>query len=148
MNFTKFEELNGIKLGMFISDAIKRADVDDEILTYYDQRKANLDSPHLEMVILLLEKLGTPAALNVIASLLDHPAKSVRYQAAQVITSAASLDEIAMTKVTSVLSHPPYPNDIIPIEDALYHGGTDTARTIAERFMEARKSERHQQEKR
>ena len=34
MNFIRFEELNGIPLGMFVSDAIKRADVDDSILAW------------------------------------------------------------------------------------------------------------------
>ena len=137
MNFTRFEELNGIQLGMFTSDVVKRGDVDDGILAYYKQRKANLDSPHLEMLILLFGKLGTPAALNEVASLLEHPVKCVRYQAAQVITNAASLDENAMAKVISILSNPPYPDDVIQIEDALDHGGTETARTLVARFRGA-----------
>ena len=137
MNYIRFEELNGIPLGIFVSDVIKRADVDDSILVYYFQRKADLDSPHLEMIILLLERLGTPAALNEVAGLLNHPVKSVRYQAAQVITNAASLDENVMAKVISVLSNPPYPDDTIRVEDALCHGGTEAARTLATRFREA-----------
>jgi hypothetical protein len=142
MNFTRFEELNGIQLGMFISDVVKRADIDDGILVYYNQRKVNLDSPHLEMMILLFGKLGTPAALNEVASFLDHPVKCVRYQAAQVITNAASLDENAMAKVISVLSNPSYPDDIIQIEEALDHGGTETARTLVMRFREANRRQR------
>jgi hypothetical protein len=137
MNYSRFEELNGIQLGMFVSDAIKRADVDDGILEYYYQRKEDIDSPHLEMVILLLGKLGTPAALNEVASFLNHPVKCVRYQAEQVIANAASLDENAMAKVISILSNPPYPKDIIQIEDALDHGGTEKARMLAVRFREA-----------
>src|SRR5580704_6058193 len=105
MNYTMFEELSGIQIGMFVSDTIKRADVDDGVLSYYYQRRANLDTPHLEMIILLLEKLGTAAALNAIASFLDYPVKSVRYQAAQVIIKASSLDENAMAKVIAVLSN-------------------------------------------
>jgi hypothetical protein len=136
MNYTRFEGLNGIPLGMFVSEAIKRGDVDDGVLAFYYQRRADLDSPHLEMIILLLEKLGTTAALNEVAGLLDHPAKSVRYQAVQVITNATSLDENAMTKVISVLSNPPYPEDKVRVEDALYHGGTEKARDLAERFRE------------
>jgi hypothetical protein len=142
MNFTRFEELNGIQLGMFISDVVKRADIDDGILVYYNQRKANLDSPHLEMMILLFGKLGTPAALNEVASFLDHPVKCVRYQAAQVITSAASLDENAMAKIISVLSNHSYPDDIIQIAEALDHGGTETARTLVMRFRKANRRQR------
>ncbi len=136
MNYTRFEELTGIPLGMFVSDVIKRAHIDDAILAYCRQHRTSLDSQHLEMIVLLLEKVGTPAALNEVASFLDHPAKSVRYQAAQVITNAATLDENAMAKVVNMLSNPPYPEDFIQIKDALYRGCTETAKTIAARFIE------------
>ena len=136
MNYAKFEELNGIQLGVFTADVAKRNDVGDDILTYYYQRKSNLDNPHLEMIILLLGKLGTPTALNEAASFLDHPVKHVRYQAAQVITNATSLDENAMAKVIGILSNPPYPDDIIKIEDALDYAGTEKARALVARFRE------------
>jgi hypothetical protein len=137
MDYSRFEELSGIELGMFVSDSIKRADVDEGTLVYYQQRKANFDGPHLEMMVLLLEKLGTPVALNEIAGLLAHPVKCVRYQASQVIANAVSLDENAMAKVIGTLSKPLYPDDIIQIENALYHGGTEAARTLARQFIEA-----------
>jgi hypothetical protein len=137
MDYAKFEELSGIELGMFVSDVIKRCDVDEGVLAYYQHRRTNLDDPHLEMIILLLEKVGTFAALNEVASLLDHPTKFVRYQAAHVIANASSLDENAMAKVICVLSSHRYPNDIIKIEDALLRGGTKAARTLATCFRDA-----------
>ena len=138
MNYDRFEELNGIHLGMFVSDVIRGGGVDDSILAYYFKRKADFDIPHLEMIILLLGKLGTPAALNEVATFLEHSVKCIRYQAAQVITNAVSLDEYVMEKVISRLSNRSYPDDIIQIEDALCHGGTETARKLAERFRQVK----------
>jgi HEAT repeat protein len=138
MDFRKFEQLSGIELGMFVSHIVKQGEVDDSIMTYHRSHAAALDGQHIEMMIFLLGKLGTPVALNEVASFLDHPTKYIRYQAAQVIANAPSLDENAMAKVVKVLANPPYPQDITQIKNALDHGGTELAQAIANSFRKER----------
>jgi HEAT repeat protein len=131
-----------MELGMFVSEIVKQGEVDDSLLTYYRSQGANLDDSHLEMVLLLLGKLGTRAAVNEVARFLDHPTKYVRYQAAQVITSVESLDENAMGMVIKVLANPSYPEDITHLEEVLDRGATESARLLAKRFREGKRTGR------
>jgi hypothetical protein len=132
MDTDKFEKLNGIELGMFAADLVKRGQIDKSIFDYYKSRASTLDGPHLEIILNLLGKMGTPDALNEVAKYLDHPTNYIRCEAIQTILMAPAIDERVMERVVQVLSNPHFHHEAL--EHALDHGATEEAKRVAKNF--------------
>lgn len=131
MDFAKFEQLHGIELGKFVADVTKREILDRSILDYYQSNRSRLDGPHLEMIISLLGRLGTPEAMKEVTEHLDYPVKYVKNEAIQIAIHASSLDEKAVTNILTALKTARFPEDRELLELALSKAGTDAAKRLA-----------------
>jgi len=135
MDFNAFERLNGVRLGLFVGNVIKGHEIDESILNYYRLHARDMDPPHLEMILLLLGKLGTREALREVAAMLDHSTNYVKYQAIQVIGSAPAIDEHTMKKIIEILSDPRHAEYAEELRPALHRGDGESARLLAEDFL-------------
>jgi hypothetical protein len=137
MDTDRFEKLNGIELGTFAAGMVKRGQFDQRIFDYYTSHAGSLDGPHLEVLVHLLGKMGTPDTLNEVAKYLDHPTNYIRFEAIQTISMAPAIDERVMKRVVQILSNPHFHDAVL--EKALEHGSTEEAKLVARNFQSTKR---------
>ncbi len=137
MQFTleHFVNVSGIDLGGYVKALLDDRTVTEGDLQSLLRRTSDMDTEHLEALVVLIGKSGCQGSQHMVADFLNHQAASVRLIAIRFIIDMASVDYRIMSKIVSVLSTKVGEYGVCNLETMLSRPADDKARLIAESFL-------------
>jgi hypothetical protein len=97
-DYEQFERLTGQRLADYALTT-SRESLPTGFVEYVRDNAARLDGQHLEMAILLLEKIGTDTARHEIANHLGHSLKHIRLTVIGLLDRIGRIDEHVRARV-------------------------------------------------
>lgn len=101
-NPEKYEQLHGMKLGLYALEVAKNGQLPPNCLDYVKTNASRWDGQHLEMGLFFLSKLDSVDANHEIARHIDHPLQHIRYTVLMQL-DRVPVDDFILAKVRSRL---------------------------------------------
>jgi hypothetical protein len=121
-NAETFESLSGLDLATYAVELMRERIPEGDFLPYFRQKAEAMDMVHLELAVGMLGKVGSAAALQTVASYLEHPDFNVRFVATKTIACLHTADEVVMRCAVESLSkhegdRAALANELMPVLD-------------------------------
>lgn len=103
-NWDDFEKLKGLPLARYVINNAEGGNLPKDYMEYAKRNADRLDVQHLEMLIFILDKIGSDETRHEIAKYLGHPLEPIRLMVIGLFDKMDSLDDYSLSKIRERLA--------------------------------------------